>query len=142
AGCVGAKTCIGDPAARPGGGGPVLARGASDPDVLAGRYRLRQGRLVGAAPAESAVPADAAQAVGVRYPAGAAQAVGAGYPAGAVQAAGGRPAARGFRFRGARARTLPGRDGRAPPPRDGPARIDRARAPAPPPALPSLRAGS
>jgi len=138
------QSCIGEHAARLGGDGPVLVRVASDPDVLAGRYRLRQGRLVGAVPAESAlpaesaVPADAAQAVGVRYPAGAVQAVGAGYPAGAVQAVGtgypagavqavgAVPAAGGFGFRAAEASTFQASDGRTLPSGDGRPRIDGA----------------
>src|SRR5262249_48508468 len=124
--CEAYQSCIGEHAARLGGDGPVLVRVASDPDVLAGRYRLRQGRLVGAAPAESALPADAAQAVGVRYPAGAAQAVGAGYPAGAVQAAGAVPAAGGFGFRAAEASTFQASDGRTLPSGDGRPRIDGA----------------
>jgi len=80
------QSCIGEHAARLGGDGPVMIRVASDPDVLAGRYRLRQGRLVGAAHAVSAGPAGPAQEAGVGYAAGVVQAAGAGYPAGAVQA--------------------------------------------------------
>jgi len=53
------QSCIDEHAARLGGDGPVMVRVASDPDVLAGRYRLRQGRLVGAAHAAGAVPAAA-----------------------------------------------------------------------------------
>src|SRR5262249_528024 len=57
--CEAYQSCIGEHAARLGGDGPVMVRVASDPDVLAGRYRLRQGRLVGAAHAVSAAPAGA-----------------------------------------------------------------------------------
>jgi hypothetical protein len=39
-----------------------MARVAADPDVLAGRYRLRQGRLAGAAHAVSAAPSGVAEA--------------------------------------------------------------------------------
>jgi hypothetical protein len=75
-----------------------MVRVAGDPDVLAGRYRLRQGRLVGAAHAMSAVSGDTAQA---------------GYAADAVQAAGAGPAAAGgFGFRAAEARTFQASDGR------------------------------
>src|SRR6516162_1029165 len=77
--------CIGEHAARLGGDGPVMVRVASDPDVLAGRYRLRQGRLVGAAHAVRAGPAGAGQEAGY--------AAGAGYAVGAVRAAGAGPAA-------------------------------------------------
>jgi hypothetical protein len=96
------QSCIGEHAARLGGDGPVTVRVASDPDVLAGRYRLRQGRLVGAAHAVSAVPAGAAQVVGA-VPA-----------AGAVQAAAG-----GFGFRAAEARTFQASDGGTLPSDDG-----------------------
>ena len=54
--CEAYQGCIGEHAARLGGDGPVMVRVASDPDVLAGRYRLRQGRLVGAAHAVGAAP--------------------------------------------------------------------------------------
>src|SRR5215813_11564999 len=87
------QSCIGEHAARLGGDGPVMVRVASDPDVLAGRYRLRQGRLVGAAHAVLAGPAGAAQAAGGGYAASAAQAAGGGSAAGAAQAAGGGSAA-------------------------------------------------
>ena len=100
--CEAYQSCIGEHAARLGGDGPVMVRVASDPDVLAGRYRLRQGRLAGAAHAAGAVPAGAAQASG--YAAGAVQAggtgyatdagqAGAGYAVGAVRVADLRPAA-------------------------------------------------
>jgi len=100
--CEAYQSCIGEHAARLGGDGPVMVRVASDPDVLAGRYRLRQGRLAGAAHAAGAVPAGAAQASG--YAAGAVQAggtgyatdagqAGAGYAVGAVRVADPRPAA-------------------------------------------------
>src|SRR5215510_2740713 len=118
--CEAYQSCIGEHAARLGGDGPVLVRVASDPDVLAGRYRLRQGRLVGAVPAESALPAENA------VPADAAQAVGAGYPAGAVQAVGAVPAAGGFGFRAAEASTFQASDGRTLPSGDGRPRIDGA----------------
>src|SRR5215470_7418509 len=75
--CEAYQSCIGEHAARLGGDGPVMVRVASDPDVLAGRYRLRQGRLAGAAHAMSAAPAGAAQAAGSGYAADAAQAGGA-----------------------------------------------------------------
>src|SRR5262245_13678507 len=109
--CEAYQGCIGEHAARLGGDGPVLVRVASDPDVLAGRYRLRQGRLAGAAQAMSAVSGDApqagyaagaAQAGGPGYAARAVQAGGPGYAAGAVRAAGAWPAAAGgFGFRAA-----------------------------------------
>src|SRR5215831_4151008 len=99
--CEAYQSCIGEHAARLGGDGPVTVRVASDPDVLAGRYRLRQGRLVGAAHAVSAGPAGAAQAVG------------------AVPAAGG-----GFGFRAAEARTFQASDGRTLDSGDGRPRID------------------
>ena len=69
--CEAYQSCVGEHAAHLGGDGPVTVRVASDPDVLAGRYRLRQGRLVGAAHAVSAVPDGAAQAVGAGHAAGA-----------------------------------------------------------------------
>src|SRR6516165_258901 len=101
--------CIGEHAARLGGDGPVMVRVASDPDVLAGRYRLRQGRLVGAAHAVSAGPAGAAQeagyAVGAVRAASAGPATGAGPAAGAGAAGAGSAAAGGFGFRAAEART-------------------------------------
>ena len=99
--CEAYQSCIGEHAARLGGDGPVTVRVASDPDVLAGRYRLRQGRLVGTAHAVSAGPAGAAQAVG------------------AVPAAGG-----GFGFRAAEARTFQASDGRTLDSGDGRPRID------------------
>jgi hypothetical protein len=108
--CEAYQSCIGAHAARLGGDGPVMVRVASDPDVLAGRYRLRQGRLVGEAHAMSAVSGDAAQA---GYAADAVQAGGAGYAVDAVQAAGAWPAAAGgFGFRAAEARTFQASDGR------------------------------
>ena len=111
--CEAYQSCIGEHAARLGGDGPVMVRVASDPDVLAGRYRLRQGRLVGGAHAVSAVQA------------GAAQAVGAGRAAGAVQAAGAVPAAAGgFGFRAAEARTFQASDGQTLHFGDGSPRID------------------
>jgi hypothetical protein len=113
------QSCIDEHAARPGGDGPIMVRVASDPDVLAGRYRLRQGRLVGAAHAASAVPAAAAQAVGAGYAAGAEQVVGAVQAAGAVP-----PAADGFGFRAAEARTFQASDGRTLPSDDARPRID------------------
>jgi hypothetical protein len=110
--CEAYQSCIGEHAARLGGDGPVMVRVASDPDVLAGRYRLRQGRLVGGAHAVSAVQA------------GAAQAVGAGH-AGAAQAAGAVPAAAGgFGFRAAEARTFQASDGQTLHSADGSPRID------------------
>src|SRR5262249_19426466 len=121
--CEAYQSCIGEHAARLGGDGPVMVRVASDPDVLAGRYRLRQGRLAGAAHAASAVPvsggagsagpagaaaeagggytADAGQAGGTSYAAGAVRAGGAGYAAGAVQAGGAGYAAGAVREAGA-----------------------------------------
>jgi hypothetical protein len=105
--CEAYQSCIGEHAARLGGDGPVMVRVASDPDVLAGRYRLRQGRLVGTAHAVSAVPADAAQAAR------------AGYGAGAVPAAAG-----GFGFRAAEARTFQASDGRTLDSGDGGPHID------------------
>ena len=128
--CEAYQSCIGEHAARLGGDGPVMVRVASDPDVLAGRYRLRQGRLAGAAHAVSAVPvsavpagaapeagagytADAGQAGGTSYAAGAVRAGGAGYAAGAVREAGAGPAAAGgFGFGAAEARTFQASDGR------------------------------
>lgn len=133
--CEAYQSCIGEHAAHLGGDGPVMVRVASDPDVLAGRYRLRQGRLAGAAKAMSAVSGDAAQgraeyvagaaqgragyvagAVqggGAGYVAGAVQAGGAGHTAGAVRVAGaGQAAAGGFGFRAAEARTFQASDGR------------------------------
>jgi hypothetical protein len=86
--CEAYQSCIGEHAARLGGDGPVNVRVASDPDVLAGRYRLRQGRLVGAAHAVSAAPGGALPEAGAGYAAGAVQAGGTGYAAGAVQAGG------------------------------------------------------
>src|SRR5215468_1581774 len=86
--CEAYRSCIGEHAARLGGDGPVLVRVASDPDVLAGRYRLRQGRLVGALPAESALPAGVAPAAGAGYAAGAVPAGGTGYATDAGQAGG------------------------------------------------------
>src|SRR5215470_946272 len=85
--CEAYQSCIGEHAARLGGDGPVMVRVASDPEVLAGRYRLRQGRLVGAAHAVSGVPAGAAQAAVADNAAGAAQAAVADNAAGAAQAA-------------------------------------------------------
>src|SRR6516162_10598404 len=82
--CEAYQTCIGEHAARLGGDGPVMVRVASDPDVQVGRYRLRQGRLAGAAHAAGAVPAGAVQASG--YAAGAVQAGGTGYATDAGQA--------------------------------------------------------
>lgn len=118
--CEAYQSCIGEHAAHLGGDGPVMVRVASDPDVLAGRYRLRQGRLAGAAQAMSAVSGDAAQAAGHGYAAGAAQAGGAGYAAGAVRVAGAGPAAAGgFGFRAAEARTFQASDGRTLDSRDG-----------------------
>jgi hypothetical protein len=103
--CEAYQSCIGEHAARLGGDGPVVVRVASDPDVLAGRYRLRQGRLVGAAHAVSAAAADAAQA------------------AGAVSAAPG-----GFGFRAAEAKTFQASDGRTLPSGHGQPRMDGAEA--------------
>jgi len=88
--CEAYQSCIGEHAARLGGDGPVVVRVASDPDVLAGRYRLRQGRLVGAA-----------------------QETRVGYPADAVHPAG------GFGFRAAEAGTFQASDGRTLDSRDG-----------------------
>jgi hypothetical protein len=115
--CEAYQSCIGEHAARLGGDGPVMVRVASDPDVLAGRYRLRQGRLVGAAHAVSAGPAGgrreagyaagAVQAGGIGYATDAGQAGGAGYAAGAGSAAAG-----GLGFRAAEARTFQASDGR------------------------------
>ena len=101
------QSCIDEHGARPGGDGPIMVRVASDPDVLAGRYRLRQGRLVGAQHAATVVPAGAGQVAGAGYAAGAGQMMGAGYPAGAGPAAAG-----GFGFRAAEARTFQASDGR------------------------------
>jgi len=110
--CEAYQSCIGEHAAHLGGDGPVMVRVASDPDVLAGRYRLRQGRLAGAAQAMSGVSGDAAQGR-PGYVAGAVQAGGAGYAAGAVRVAGAGPAAAGgFGFRAAEARTFQASDGR------------------------------
>jgi hypothetical protein len=110
--CEAYQSCIGEHAAHLGGAGPVMVRVASDPDVLAGRYRLRQGRLAGAAQAMSAVSGDAPQGR-AGYVAGAVQAGGAGYAAGAVRVAGAGPAAAGgFGFRAAEARTFQASDGR------------------------------
>ncbi len=122
--CEAYQSCVGEHAAHLGGDGPVTVRVASDPDVLAGRYRLRQGRLVGAAHAVSAVPDGAAQAVGAGHAAGAVRAGGTGYAAGPVRAGGtgyaagagqasaGPAAAGGFGFRAAEARTFQASDGR------------------------------
>jgi len=114
--CEAYQGCIGEHAARLGGDGPVMVRVASDPDVLAGRYRLRQGRLVGAAHAVSAGPAGAAQeagyAVGAVRAASAGPATGAGPAAGAGAAGAGSAAAGGFGFRAAEARTFQASDGR------------------------------
>jgi len=111
--CEAYQSCIGEHAARLGGDGPVMVRVASDPEVLAGRYRLRQGRLVGAAHAVSGVPAGAAQAAVADNAAGAAQAAAAENVAGPVRAAGAAPAAAGgFGFRAAEARTFQASDGR------------------------------
>src|SRR6516165_365889 len=85
--CEAYRSCIGEHAARLGGDGPVMVRVASDPDVLAGRYRLRQGRLVGAAHAVGAGPAGAAQEAGAGYVAGAARAGETGYATDAGRAA-------------------------------------------------------
>jgi FHA domain-containing protein len=110
--CEAYQSCIGEHAAHLGGDGPVMVRVASDPDVLAGRYRLRQGRLAGAAQAMSAVSGDAAQGR-AGYVAGAVQAGGAGHAAGAVRVAGAGPAAAGgLGFRAAEARTFQASDGR------------------------------
>ena len=113
------QSCIDEHAARLGGDDPIMVRVTSDPDVLAGRYRLRQGRLLGAAHAASAMPAGAAQAVGAGYAAGAEQVVGAAQAAGAVPAAAG-----GFGFRAAEAGTFQASDGRTLPSDDARARID------------------
>jgi FHA domain-containing protein len=132
--CEAYQSCIGEHAARLGGDGPVMVRAASDPDVLAGRYRLRQGRLVGVAHAVSAASAGAAQEPGVRDAAGAVGAGpghaagpvpmggpgsaagplpvgGSGYAAEPVLADAG-PVAGGFGFRAAEARTFQASDGR------------------------------
>jgi hypothetical protein len=111
--CEAYQSCIDEHAARLGGDGPVMVRVTSDPDVLVGRYRLRQGRLVGDAQPVSAVPAGAAQVVGAGYAAGPGQA------SGAVQAAVG-----GFGFRAAEARTFQASDGRTLPSDDGRPPID------------------
>ena len=113
------QSCIDEHGARPGGDGPIMVRVASDPDVLAGRYRLRQGRLVGAQHAATVVPAGAGQVAGAGYAAGAGQMMGAGYPAGAGPAAAG-----GFGFRAAEARTFQASDGRTLPADDARPRID------------------
>jgi hypothetical protein len=134
--CEAYESCIGEHAARLGGDGPVMVRVASDPDVLAGRYRLRQGRLGGAAHAVSVAPAGAAQeagyaagavqARGTGYATDAGQAWGAGYAVGAVRAAGaGSAAAGGFGFRAAEARTFQASDGRTLDPGDDGPRIGR-----------------
>src|SRR5262249_17123765 len=47
--CEAYQNCIGEHAAHLGASGPVEVRVASDPDVPAGRYRIRQGRPVQAA---------------------------------------------------------------------------------------------
>src|SRR5215467_3201445 len=73
------QSCIEEHAARLGGDGPIMVRVASDPDVLAGRYRLRQGRLVGAAHVMSARPVGPAQEAGAGYAAGVVRAGGVGY---------------------------------------------------------------
>jgi FHA domain-containing protein len=99
--CEAYQSCIGEHAARLGGDGPVMVRVASDPDVLAGRYRLRQGRLVGAAHAVSAAPAGGAQEAGA-----------------------GAAAAGGFGFRAAEARTFQASDGRTLDAGDGGPHID------------------
>ena len=123
--CEAYQGCIGEHAARLGGDGPVMVRVASDPDVLVGRYRLRQGRLVGAAHAVSAVPVGAAPEVGAGYVAGAARAGETGYATDAGRAAvaeyatnagqeaGAGPAVAGaLGFRAAEARTFQASDGR------------------------------
>lgn len=122
--CEAYQSCIGEHAARLGGDAPVMVRVASDPDVLAGRYRLRQGRLAGAAHAVSAVPAGAGREAGAWYAAGAVQAGatghapgpvqagGTGYAPGPVQADAGPAAAGGFGFRAAEAGTFQASDGR------------------------------
>jgi hypothetical protein len=92
------QSCIDEHAARLGCDEPIMVQVASDPDVLAGRYRLRQGRLVGAA---SAVPA------------------GAAHVAGAVPAAAG-----GFGFRAGEARTFQASDGQTLPSDDAGPRTD------------------
>ena len=117
------QSCIDEHGARPGGDGPIMVRVASDPDVLAGRYRLRQGRLVGAQHAATVVPAGAGQVAGAGYAAGAGQMMGAGYPAGAGPAAAG-----GFGFRAAEARTFQASDGRTLDSGDGGLRVGGARA--------------
>ena len=123
--CEAYQSCIGEHAARLGGDGPVMVRVVGDPDVLAGRYRLRQGRLAGAARAVGAAQVSVAQEAAARYAAGAVQAGGTGYAAdpglaaGVVQAGGtgyatdpGQAAAGGFGFRAAEARTFQASDGR------------------------------
>ena len=139
--CEAYQSCIAEHAARLGGDGPVTVRVASDPDVLAGRYRLRQGRLVGAAHAVNATPVGAAQKAGASavgpggsgYGADPVRAGGpgyatgpvrahAGYPTGPVRADAG-PAAGGFGFRAAEARTFQASDGRTLDSGDGGARI-------------------
>jgi hypothetical protein len=135
--CEAYQGCIGEHAARLGGDGPVMVRVASDPDVLAGRYRLRQGRLAGAAHAVSAAPAgglpeagagyvaNATQAGGTGYATDAGQAAVAGYPVDAVRAAVAGPAAAGgFGFRSAEARTFQASDGRTLDSGDGGPQID------------------
>jgi hypothetical protein len=117
--CEAYQGCIDEHLARLGGDDPIMVRVASEPDVLAGRYRFRQGRLAGAAHAASAVAAGAAQAVGAGYAAGTAQVVGAAQAAGAVPAAAG-----GFGFRAAEARTFQASDGRTLPSDDARPRID------------------
>jgi hypothetical protein len=115
--CEAYQSCIDEHAARLGGDGPIMVRVASDPDVLAGRYRLRRGRLAGAAHAANDVPAVAAQAVATGY---AAEEV-----VGAVQAAGAVPSAvGGFGFRAAEARTFQSSEGRTLPSDDARPRID------------------
>jgi FHA domain len=107
------QSCVGEHAAHLGGDGPVMVRVASDPDVLAGRYRLRQGRLVGTAQAVGAGRvAGAVAAGGAGYATGPVEAGGAGYAAGAVQASAGPAAVGGFGFRAAEARTFQASDGR------------------------------
>ena len=110
--CEAYQSCIGEHAARLGGDGPVVVRVASDPDVLAGRYRLRQGRLVGAALEAGA--RDAAGGVGAGgpgYATGPVRAGGPGLAAGPARADAGPPAG-GFGFRAAEARTFQASDGR------------------------------
>ena len=133
--CEAYQSCIGEHAARLGGDGPVVVRVASDPDVLAGRYRLRQGRLVGAAHAVAAASGGAALEAGARDAAGGVGAGGPGYATGPVRAGGpgyatgpvraggpglatgparadAGPPAGGFGFRAAEARTFQASDGR------------------------------